>query len=221
MRVHAPQPDFWRGQTFADYDGRFWYADADLGERIEGPSINVPPSVGDVDVARWGIETSQFVQTYVVEVDQPNIVFAAYRPVEVIFNGAVFRRPNGTLRADVVVTAGSVYTVVSERPLVTPDLLHAQGDVAAGLSPAPQPSHDRYLAVPDTVTDRTSRPGRRTGRARRSTYDTVLAMRGLARSERRLRPRGAGARRRGRCRRRLPVRVAPRVLRADREVLWQ
>ena len=58
MRVRAPQPDFWRGQTFADYDGRFWYADGDLGERIEGPSIGVPPSVGDGTSSDGVIETT-------------------------------------------------------------------------------------------------------------------------------------------------------------------
>ena len=29
MRVRAPEPDFWRGQTFARFDGRRWYADDD------------------------------------------------------------------------------------------------------------------------------------------------------------------------------------------------
>ena len=59
------------------------------------------------------------MQTYFVEVDQPNVLFAAYRPTRVIFDGAVWRRPDGALRSDVVLTEGAVYTVVSERPEVT------------------------------------------------------------------------------------------------------
>ena len=46
-----------------------------------------------------GAEDAQFVQTYFVEVDQPNLIFAAYRPTNVIFDGSVWRRPDGTLRA--------------------------------------------------------------------------------------------------------------------------
>lgn len=176
MRVRAPQPDFWRGQTFADYDGRFWYADADLGDPAEGPAIDVPPSIGDVDPERWGVDTERFVQTYVVEVDQPNIVFAAYRPVQVIFDGSVWRRPDGALRADVVVTAGSVYTVVSERPMVTADVLRSQGDVAAGMAPGPNADRDRYLAVPASVTDRTRALAAELALPNATTYDTVMAM---------------------------------------------
>ena len=113
MRVRAPQPDFWRGQTFADFDGRFWYADADPGH-ARGTVDRRAAVDGDSSRRVRASTTSQFVQTYFVEVDQPNIVFAAYRPMEVIFDGSVWRRPDGTLRADVVLTEGSVYTVVSD-----------------------------------------------------------------------------------------------------------
>ena len=37
MRVRATEPDFWRGQTFGEFDGRFWYADSDLGRPADGP----------------------------------------------------------------------------------------------------------------------------------------------------------------------------------------
>ena len=65
------------------------------------------------DPSSMSVPSSQFVQTYYVEVDQPNVVFAAYRPTRVIFDGAVWRRPDGALRSDVVLTEGAVYTVVS------------------------------------------------------------------------------------------------------------
>jgi transglutaminase-like putative cysteine protease len=171
MRVRASEPDFWRGQTFVDFDGRFWYADSDLGQADDGPDIRVPRALGDPE---WmSVPTSRFVQTYFVEVDQPNVVFAAYRPTRVIFDGAVWRRPDGALRSDVVLTAGAVYTVVSERPEVTTESLRAQGDVAERVAamrangeradPPEQvfrPDLDagsllRYLEVPASTTERT------------------------------------------------------------------
>ena len=78
MRVRATEPDFWRGQTFGEFDGRFWYADGDLGRPGDGPAIDVPRALGDP--YSLSVPSSQFVQTYYVEVDQPNVLFAAYRP---------------------------------------------------------------------------------------------------------------------------------------------
>ena len=33
MRVRAPEPAFWRGQTFTDFDGRTWTVSPDIGAR--------------------------------------------------------------------------------------------------------------------------------------------------------------------------------------------
>ncbi|MCU1360193.1 MAG: hypothetical protein JWN99_1482, partial [Ilumatobacteraceae bacterium] len=174
MRVRAPEPDFWRGQTFSDYDGRFWYADSDEGRPARGPSISVPAAIGDVEEPASGVASTQFIQTYFVEVDQPNIVFAAYRPTQIIFDGAVWRRPDGSLRSDVVLTKGSVYTVVSERAETTAASLRGQGDVAASV--ATNPDVFRYLTLPATVTPRTRALADQLTAAGASTYDTVQAM---------------------------------------------
>ena len=37
MRVRAPEPAFWRGQTFTEFDGRTWTVSPDLGARQDGP----------------------------------------------------------------------------------------------------------------------------------------------------------------------------------------
>jgi transglutaminase-like putative cysteine protease len=176
MRVRAPEPDFWRGQTFAAFDGRFWYADSTPGRPANGAIIDVPPADGDVAQPSSGVDTAKFVQTYFVEVDQPNLIFAAYRPTEVIFDGAVWRRPDGTLRADVVLTKGTVYTVVSNRAEITEQSLRDQGDVAVRLANQPEPQLDRYLTLPATTTDRTRALAAELTTPGSSTYDTVLAM---------------------------------------------
>jgi transglutaminase-like putative cysteine protease len=173
MRVRASEPDFWRGQTFADFDGRFWYADSDLGTRVDGPEVRVSHAVGDPTSLDVG--SNRFVQTYFVEIDQPNVLFAAYRPTRVIFDGAVWRRPDGALRSDVVLTEGAVYTVVSERPEVTAESLRDQGDVAAHLAARPPDRVQRYTEVPASTTERTRELASSLAASTDTTYDMVRA----------------------------------------------
>ena len=44
LRVRAGQPDFWRGQTFATFDGRVWHADVESGELLGRADVVVPPA---------------------------------------------------------------------------------------------------------------------------------------------------------------------------------
>jgi transglutaminase-like putative cysteine protease len=171
MRVRAPEPDFWRGQTFTDFDGRVWYADSEPGRRVDGPEIDVPPTLGD---AR-GTRGDPFVQTFFVETDLPNVVFAAHRPTRVIFEGSVFTRPDGSLRSDVTLTEGSVYTVESARAEVTATSLASQGDVGARLTQLGRDAFADHLAVPESTTDRTVELASGLAAGSTSTYDTVRA----------------------------------------------
>lgn len=177
MRVRSPEPAFWRGQTFSEFDGRVWTASPVDGTPSEGPVIDVPPSIGD---ARGDVlATEELVQTYFVEQDLPNVVFAASRPTQVIFDGTLWTRPDGALRSDVTLTAGSAYTVVSERVQVTADALRAQGDVGAlfedvqavggGGEVAP------FLALPASTTRRTRDLATSLRSPNGSTYDTIMA----------------------------------------------
>jgi transglutaminase-like putative cysteine protease len=174
MRVRAPEPDFWRGQTFGEYDGRFWYADEDTGRPTEGPSIDIAPADGDVPRTR--LDQNEFIQTYFIEVDQPNIVFAAYRPTQVIFDGTIWQRADGALRSNVVLTEGAVYTVVSRRAEITAAALDGQGDVAVTVQQSPDAALGRYLELPATVTDRTVALADSLSAPGASTYQTVMAM---------------------------------------------
>jgi protein-glutamine gamma-glutamyltransferase len=171
MRVRAPEPDFWRGQTFAEFDGRRWYADEEPGRVVTGPDIPVPPTLGDVRPSI--VEVNRFLQTFFVEVDLANIVFAASRPTQLIFDGPVWLRPDGALRAGVVLTKGSVYTVESLRAEVTSQSLAAQGDVSARLTPVGRDALGRYLEVPASTTERTTELATRLAVGATTTYDIV------------------------------------------------
>ena len=174
MRVRAPEPAFWRGQTFADFDGRIWRVANDTTERlVDGPTIRLAPTLGDRPAD--GVATNEFVQTFDIEADLPNVVFAAGRPDTVIFDGAVTARSDGALRADRTLTDGTVYSVVSQRVDVTADTLRAQGDFAARFAPfAGDADLAPFLAVPDSTSPATRDLAEQL-RVEGSTYDSILA----------------------------------------------
>ncbi len=177
MRVRAPEPAFWRGQTFTDFDGRTWTVSPDLGQPQDGPVIDVPATVGDALGST--VPSRELVQTYFVEQDLPNIVFAAAQAVQVIFDGTLWTRPDGALRSDVTLTAGSVYTVISQRIQVDADVLRAQGDLGAFYAGfremAGSDELDPFLELPDSTTQRTIDLARSLRTPGASTYDTILA----------------------------------------------
>ena len=180
MRVRAPEPDFWRGQTFSSFDGRRWHADADTGVLRQGPNIDVPPAFGDTasdDTAEIG----RFVQTFYVEQDMPNVLFAAYRPMQAIIDADVWTREDGALRASTVLPAGSIYTIVSARADVTAERLRDQGLIGDRLSRYGRQVLDRYLAVPESTSPETIALADSLAEGQSSTYDVVVAYEGWLR----------------------------------------
>ena len=177
MRVRAPEPAFWRGQTFTEFDGRTWRVSPELGRPQDGPVIGVQPTIGDAIGST--VPSDELVQTYFVEQDLPNVVFAAPRPVQVIFDGSLWTRPDGALRSDVTLAAGSVYTVVSERLRVDADVLRAQGDIgeffAAYIETSGSDQIQPFLELPESTTQRTIDLATSLRTPGESTYDTILA----------------------------------------------
>ncbi len=177
MRVRAPEAAFWRGQTFSEFDGRTWTVSPELGRPHNGPVIDVPPTVGDA--LGSSVPRKELVQTYFVEQDLPNVVFAATRPIQVILDGTLWTRPDGALRSDVTLTAGSVYTVISDRVLVDADILRAQGDLGEFFAGFRQMAGgdeiEPFLELPDSTTQRTIDLATSLRAPGASTYDTILA----------------------------------------------
>jgi len=172
MRVRASAPDYWRGQTFARFDGRTWYADEEIGVLREGPQVDVPNALGDIRLAP-DVEVEEFVQTYYLETDMPNIVFHAYRPQRVIVDADVWTRADGALRASTVLPEGSIYTVVSARPVVDEALLRRQGNIGPRLNELGRRILARYLEVPATTTPETVALATELATGRESTYDVI------------------------------------------------
>lgn len=173
LRVRAPEPAFWRGQVFTEFDGRTWRVTPEEGQLVDGPQISVPPTIGDLPEP--GTPTEEFVQTFTVESDLPNVIFGAGRPETVIFDGSVVTRSDGALRADRTLVAGTVYSVVSQRVDVTAGSLRAQGDLGQRFAPfSTNPELLRFLTIPESTSQATldlAADLRVTG----STFDTILA----------------------------------------------
>lgn len=167
LRVRAPSADYWKGQTFMVFDGRTWYVEPSDGDQeSDGTDHLLGVAEGEIDSDSMG----DFIQTYYVETDLPNLVFAAQRPVRLLLDATVYRRPDGAIRSDVVLTKGSAYTVLSHRTDATAKALRAQGDLTRFQMPP------RFLQLPDTVTPRTRDLARQLATGTTSTYDTVIAI---------------------------------------------
>ena len=164
LRVRAPFPDFWRGQTFTHFDGRSWTVNEEPGQRSDGPDHTIDPTIGDVPRT----DSEQFIQTFYAEVNLPNIVFAASRAERVLLEAPIWARPDGALRAEVVIPAGSAYTVVSQRSNATAEGLRAEGSIAN------TDARGLFTQVPVSTSDRTRALAQQLEAP--TTYDTVLAI---------------------------------------------
>ena len=171
MRVRASSPDFWRGQTFDRWNGRVWTVSDDTPNLIRGLSpIGIPrvPADGPVAVS---LDVDELVQTYYLEQAGPNAVFAASQATKVYFpDRSLFQNQDGTLRAGVRLDPGAVYTVVSQRALVTPEALHRPP-----VDPVPDDIALQYAASPVT-TGRVRALAHTITAGAPSTYDKILAI---------------------------------------------
>jgi transglutaminase-like putative cysteine protease len=174
MRVRAPEPAFWRGQTFSRFDGRRWYADDDIGTLRSGPIVDIPSSLGNIGLAP-DVEVDQFVQTFYFEQDMPNVVFHAERPVRIFIESDVYVRPDGAIRAATTLPDGAVYTVVSSRPRVDADRLRSQGHVGRRLTPVGRQALADYLEVPASTSAETVALAEQLASGATSTYDVIAA----------------------------------------------
>lgn len=170
MRVRASRPDYWRGQSFATFDGRTWKVSGDRPRPVGGPlPMSLPAAMGEEDRERG----TEFVQTFYVERPGPNLLFAAPTPSELYFpDNRVFVLPDGTMRSGVALDAGAAYTVVSRRLPVSGALLRAAD---ADARPPPAAVADTY-GGPLPTTERVRRLAADVTADAPTTYDKVRAL---------------------------------------------
>jgi protein-glutamine gamma-glutamyltransferase len=174
MRVKASRPDFWRGQSFDQWDGRRW----------RQSDTTPTPTQGDVPIDLRGAPEDRaagildsgrdFVQTVYVEQPGPNLIFAAYAPARVYFSDrTLFELDDGTVRTAVQLPEGAVYTVVSRRTPVTAELLRASDRRPLDLAPE---LRERYTQVPSGTPTRVTDLAAEVTAGAPTTYDKVRAL---------------------------------------------
>jgi len=141
MRVRTTRPAFWRGLAFDMYAGRGWRMSDRAVEEYASDQPRIAPRLGPDEP--WPAGSEQVIQTFYVEADQPNVIFAAYRPFEVFFpTGTIGVDRYAGLRSPVPLESGMIYSVISRIPAPTGALLErGHGDV-------PPSIYARYLQLP-------------------------------------------------------------------------
>ena len=173
MRVRASAPAFWRGQSFDKWDGRSWTST--LAKPTTVSTSHMPLTVGPNEPS-LGLSSERFVQTYYIEKPGPNMIFAATVASELYFaDPTVYRLPDGSLRAGVLLDKGAVYTVVSYPPSTSEATLDAYrtGSPTKGL---PAADVARYTELPPSTTSRVRELARQTTAAAPSTIEKVRAL---------------------------------------------
>ena len=165
MRVRSSAPAMWKGITFETYDGDKWTGDEDP-----------PVDVGEFAPFHYPIEFRSLgprqtvSQTFYIEAEQANVVFAAGQPDVLWFEGGVSVDDLGGYRTDSTLTPGTVYSVVSTRGAASPAVLRAT------TSEDPRADIERYLQLPDSLPDRVAALARRITKHADNDYDRVKAI---------------------------------------------
>ncbi len=138
MKVRSTEPAYWGGMAFQDYNGYSWLASE------EEPSLlrtSTQPFEIEYGQDQAHVSDRRIIQTFYVEAEQPNVVFAAYRPDLVYFPSDYLYQDNAGLKSPYALDQGLVYSVVSD-PTAPESALAASPLEASGETLQP------YLQLP-------------------------------------------------------------------------
>ena len=120
LKVRSDGYDYYRGMAFDRYNGKGWEMSSDDARDIK---IDEPPF--DLDMPGYPLPaTKMTVQSFYVEGDLPNIIFAAWKPVSLYFPVNHIKVDKfSSIRSPYPLTDGTIYSVVSEKPEYSAGLL--------------------------------------------------------------------------------------------------
>jgi transglutaminase-like putative cysteine protease len=167
MRVRSSAPSLWKAIVFGDYDGRSWTS-TDAAEAV--PLGVAPPYGYPVELRSLGPRAT-VSQTFYVEAEQPNVIFAAGQPDTVWFDGPVSIDRLGGLRTDSTLTPGTVYSVVSSRGAASPEALRLVGPALN------TPEYvQQFTSLPASLPGRVADLAREITAGATNDYDRVVAI---------------------------------------------
>ena len=169
MKVRSAEPAYWRAMAFDRFLGNGW-EDTDKGyEDIYSRTLPLTLQHKG-ESARFA--TRDLIQTFFIEKNLPNTLFAAFQPRDLYF-------PTNFLKIDsmfAVITPltldrGLIYTVISEVSDASPDTLRqAAGAYPRGLK-------ERYLRLP-AMSPEVERLARTVTAGKANDYDRTVALTG-------------------------------------------
>ncbi|MDQ3963712.1 MAG: DUF3488 and transglutaminase-like domain-containing protein [Actinomycetota bacterium] len=166
MRVRSSAPAMWKANIFDTYDGDAWFGDTseDPVRLGDSPPIHYPAEFRSLGPRQT------ISQTFYIEREQANVVFAAGQPDALWLEGGVNIDRLGGLRLDSTLTPGTVYSVVSTRGAATPKQLRALPDKE------PDQGMENYLQLPTDLPDRVREIAREITAGADTNYDRVKAI---------------------------------------------
>jgi len=167
MYVRSPAWSYWRSHSYDTYNGHAWSqseATVTTLNRLRAFHFDL--------ASEAEAQGEEIVQSYYIVRDQPNLLFAAYRPAEVYINAQELSADAGIgLRVSQPLKAGTTYTVVSRRPNFSAEKLRAASSVYSSDITA------RYLQLPNNISPRVRDLAQRLTAAAPTAYDKASALR--------------------------------------------
>lgn len=137
--LQADRPLYVRGKVFDNFNGRVW---KNSGHGSEIVLINKGLFTFDIFTLEKDAEEGGVGQVYTIKRNMPNIIFAAYKPLNLWFPGdAVQKEYDLSLRASDYLHSGTIYSVVSE-------IRDVDGRQTGGWEPLDRADLHRYLQLP-------------------------------------------------------------------------
>lgn len=165
MYVRSPAPSYWRSHAYDTYEGRTWTLADESIERIplEGPTFTLDTFSFRRD--------ELFAQTYQIVRPLPNLIFTAGRPVQLYLAATEIARDTaGSIRIGEALAPNTVYSVISVENRRDAEVLRTAG------RNYPDAILQRYLQLPDSITERTRELAATLADGQPTPYDAAKAI---------------------------------------------
>jgi len=118
MKVRSTDPAYWSGLSFQEYNGYAWVNPEEEPDELK---VSTQPFAIGYDASQPHSSKRTIVQTYYLQAEQPNVIFAAWRPEALYYpSDAVYQDSSG-LKSPFTLDDGLVYSVIS-RDMVSSEI---------------------------------------------------------------------------------------------------